>query len=109
MIILYHNYALFYLFTAISLAGGKFHVLGKATVVEKKLWEKYLIPNVKSDRLIYFNSITKAVYESAFVGKQSTFQAYLEGQRIKVSICPGCNQVQTSVKGSLIVSGRDDS
>ena len=35
MIILYHNYALFYLFTAISLAGGKFHVLGKATVVEK--------------------------------------------------------------------------
>ena len=53
----------------------------KAMVVEKKPWEKFLNPNVKSGRLIYFNSITKAVYESAYVGKQSTFQAYLDVQR----------------------------
>ena len=76
--------------------GVKFHVLGKATVVEKKPWEKFLIPNAKSDRLIYFNAITKAVYESGFVGKQSsTFQAYLDGQR--------------RFRYGLVVSGRDDS
>ena len=49
--------------------------------MEKEPWERFLIPCAKSDRLVYFNSITKAVYQSAFVGKQSGFRAYLDGQR----------------------------
>ena len=47
----------------------------------EKPWLKYLIPNVKSERLKFYNSTTEDIYESAFIGKQFTFQAYLEGQR----------------------------
>lgn len=36
---------------------------------------------MKTDRLTYYNSITENVYKSAYSKKQSTFQAYLEGQR----------------------------
>ena len=70
-----------YFSIAISLIGGKF-VLGKnAKVNEEEPWQKYLIPNVKSERLVYFNTLTKEVYLSAYPSKQSRFQAYLLGQR----------------------------
>lgn len=92
--------------TAISFVGGKFQLSGKAMVVEKSPWEKFLIPNVKSDRLIYFNSITKSVYESAFTVKQSTFQAYLDGQRRfrygVVTKCKNLENVLSSYKEGII-------
>ena len=69
---------------AISFVGRKFVVGGDAQVpdVEQlKPWRKYLIPNVKTDRLKYFNSITEDLYKCAYTKKQSLFQAYLEGQR----------------------------
>ena len=40
-----------------------------------------MIPNKKTERMEYFNSITKELYESAFAAKQTQFQAYLDGQR----------------------------
>ena len=46
-----------------------------------KPWEKFYIPNVKTNRLTYYNSITENVHKSAYAKKQSSFQAYLEGQR----------------------------
>ena len=39
-----------------------------------------MIPNKKTERMEYFNSITKELYESAFAAKQTQFQAYLDGQ-----------------------------
>ncbi len=66
----------------ITFKDGKF-VLGSDANVQKQEqpWKKYLIPNVKSDRLTYFNSVTEDIYKSAYVAKQSRFQAYLDGQR----------------------------
>ena len=69
------------MFPAISCVAGKFVVGGDAEVKTVKPWEKFYIPNVKTDRLTYYNSITENVYKSAYAKKQSSFQAYLEGQR----------------------------
>jgi hypothetical protein len=69
------------IFIALKLCGGKFQLDSKTNMVEKEAWEKFLIPNVKSERLIYFNSITREVFQSAYVAKQSRFQPYLDGQR----------------------------
>ncbi|XP_028418316.1 uncharacterized protein LOC114543598 [Dendronephthya gigantea] len=65
----------------ISFVTGKFVVGGDADVKNVKPWEKFYIPNVKTDRFTYYNSITENVYKSAYSKKQSSFQAYLEGQR----------------------------
>ena len=67
-------------FIALKLSGGKFQLDSKTNIVEKETWEKFLIPNVKSERLMYFNSITKEVFQSAYISKQCRFQAYLDGQ-----------------------------
>jgi hypothetical protein len=68
-------------YVAITFSGGKFVLGTNATVQTQEPWKKYLIPNVKSDRLKFFNSITEETYKAAYVGKQSRFQAYLDGQR----------------------------
>jgi hypothetical protein len=65
---------------AITFAGGKF-VLGASTHTQEEPWKKFLIPTAKTDRLKYFNSLTKEVYDSAYTSKQSRFQSYLDGQR----------------------------
>ena len=44
-------------------------------------WKLCLIPNVKSDRLKYFNSVTEGIYKAAYASKQTKFQSYLDGQR----------------------------
>ena len=49
--------------------------------MEKKPWENYLRPNAKTERMKYFNDVTKEIYESAFTHKQSQFLSYLNGQR----------------------------
>ena len=67
---------------AITFKDGKFVVDSNATVQNQELpWKKYLIPNVKSNRLTFFNSVTEDIYKSAYVAKQSRSQAYLDGQR----------------------------
>ena len=67
---------------AITLKDGQF-VRGSSSTSQKQELprRKYLIPNVKSDRLTFFNSVTEDVYKSTYVAKQSRFQAYLDGQR----------------------------
>ena len=52
-----------------------------ANTEEEQPWNKFLIPDPKSKQLIYFNSLTEQIYKSAYVGRQSGFQAYLNGQR----------------------------
>ena len=54
---------------------------GESSKEKTQNWEKFLIPNKKTERMEYFNSITKELYESAFAAKQTQFQAYLDGQR----------------------------
>ena len=54
---------------------------GESSKEKTQNWEKFLIPNKKTERMKYFNSITKELYESAFAAKQTQFQAYLDGQR----------------------------
>ncbi len=66
---------------AISFSGGKFVLSESASVKSKQPWEKYIIPNAKTDRLKFFNAVTKEVYNTAFISKQSRFQSYLDGQR----------------------------
>jgi hypothetical protein len=61
---------------AITFAGGKF-VLGASTHTQEERWKKLiLIPTAKTDRLKYFNCLTKEVYDSAYTSKQSRFQSY---------------------------------
>ena len=53
-------------FIALKLSGGKFQLDSKTNIVEKETWETFLIPNVKSERLMYFNSITKSFSQHTF-------------------------------------------
>lgn len=104
--LLYTPKILIWFFIALTLVGGKFKLAGKASIVEKQAWNKFLIPNVKIERLRYFNNITRGVYESAFVGKQTGFQAYLDGQRrfrygIK-SKCDALQNIYSSYQEGLI-------
>ena len=66
---------------AISFIDGKFIVGDSSKVREKEPWEKYIIQNIKSKRLIYYNQLTKEIYLSAYRSKQCGFNAYLNGQR----------------------------
>ena len=78
--------------TAISSTSNKGQSLNISLVVyflvssfcspqSKEPWKLYLIPNVKSDRLKYFNSMTEEIYKAAYTSKQTKFQSYLDGQR----------------------------
>ena len=49
--------------------------------MEKKPWERFLKPQAKTERIKYFNVVTKEIYESAYTQKQSQFISYLIGQR----------------------------
>ena len=49
--------------------------------LEKKPWERFLKPQAKTERIKYFNDVTKEIYESAYTQKQSQFISYLNGQR----------------------------
>jgi hypothetical protein len=49
--------------------------------MEKKPWERFLKPQAETERLKYFNDVTKEIYESAYSQKQSQFISYLNGQR----------------------------
>ena len=67
---------------AISIIDGKFCVGESSINVKgKEPWERFIIPNVKSKRLMYYNQLTKDIYMSAYSSKQSQFNAYLNGQR----------------------------
>ena len=86
------------IFIALRLSGGKFQLDSKTNMVEKEAWEKFLIPNEKSERLIYFNSITKEVFQSAYVAKQSRFQPYLDWQlRFQYGVKTKCDGLQTTI------------
>ena len=41
-------------------------------------WDYFLIPNAHSKRLLFFNDITKDIYNSAFIMLLSRFKQYLE-------------------------------
>ena len=91
---------------ALSVVGGKLVADNNAKVKEKEPWEKFIIPNVKSKRLIYGNQLTKEIYLSAYTSKQSGFEAYLNGQRgfrwgIKTNI-ERLEQVMSSYRNGLI-------
>ena len=94
-----------YLFTAISFSGGKF-VWGDSLKEDSQPWKKYLIPNRKTERMSFFNSITEEVYESAFTAKQSQFKAYLDGQRqfrwgIKLEVEDGTKKLDAYKTGMI--------
>ena len=55
--------------------------LQPSTIEEKPAWEKYLYPSPKTDRLLFFNSVTAEIYNAAYSSKQSQFKNYLDGQR----------------------------
>ena len=55
--------------------------LQPSTVDEKPAWEKYLYPSPKTDRLLFFNSVTAEIYSAAHSSKQTQFKSYLDGQR----------------------------
>lgn len=71
---------IFFVPTEITFSGGKF-VMQPTGDKEKKPWAKYLKPEPKTERMKYFNDVTKEIYESAFVHKQTQFLSYLNGQR----------------------------
>lgn len=49
----------------ISFIGGKFVVGENAKIKDKEPWQKYILPNIKSKRLIFHNEITKEIYLAA--------------------------------------------
>ena len=61
--------------TAVTFTGGKFVLNGIASSQEEKHWKRFLIPNAISDRLQFFDSLTKEFYDAAYTTKQSRFEA----------------------------------
>ena len=76
------QYIFFHFYIAILFLDGKF-VLGENAKTKDIIepWQKYIIPNVRSERLMYHNQLTKEIYLSAYSCKQSGFQSYLNCQR----------------------------
>ena len=68
--------------TELSLVRGKFVMTPATNFSKKEPWEKYLKLEAKTPRMKFFNEITKEIYQSAFVQKQSQFDSYLNGQRL---------------------------
>ena len=68
--------------TELSLLRGKFVMTPATNFSKKEPWEKYLKLEAKTPRMKFFNEITKEIYQSAFVQKQSQFDSYLNGQRL---------------------------
>ena len=44
-------------------------------------WDRFMLRNPQTKRLLFFNAITKEIYISAFTYLQSGFNAYLNQQR----------------------------
>ena len=68
--------------TELSLVRGKFVMTPATNFSKKEPWEKYLKLEAKTLRMKFFNEITKEIYQSAFVQKQSQFDSYLNGHRL---------------------------
>ena len=51
-----------------------------STIEEEQAWEKYLYPSPKTDRLLFFNSVTAEMYNAAHSSKQTQFKNYFDGQ-----------------------------
>lgn len=60
---------------------GQLQVLRNTASPEKEPWEKYLLPNPHTDRLKFYNSVVKQIYESSFASKQAGFKQYLLNQQ----------------------------
>ena len=48
-----------------------------STSPEKEPWEQFLLPNPHTDRLKFYNSVVRQIYESAFCSKQAGVKQYL--------------------------------
>ena len=60
---------------------GQLQVLTNTASPEKEPWEKYLLPNPHIDRLKFYSSVVKQIYESSFASKQAGFKQYLLDQQ----------------------------
>lgn len=59
---------------------GKF-VFKVGDTKEKHPSERFLIPIAKTERIKFFNSITRDIYDAAFADLQTQFPKYLNVQR----------------------------
>ena len=67
--------------TTLTLCKGQFVVEKGTTAVPPCPWQKFLKPHPKTDKMRFYNGITKEIYESAYVGLQTRFATYLNGQQ----------------------------
>ena len=47
-----------------------------------KPWAKFLMPNPKTKKMLYFTDVTKQIYESIYISKQTPFNTHLNGQQL---------------------------
>ena len=68
--------------TTITFCQGQF-VLARGTTAadSKPPWHKFLKPHPKTNKIRFYNDVTKEIYESAYVVKQSQFESCLNGQQ----------------------------
>ena len=67
--------------TTLTLRKGQFVVEKGTTAVPPCSWQKFLKPHPKTDKMRFYNSITKEIYESAYVTLQTRFATYLNRQQ----------------------------
>lgn len=68
--------------TTLTFCQGQFVLGRETTAVDSKFpWHKVFKPHPKTNKIRFYNDVTREIYESAYVGKQSQFASYLNGQQ----------------------------
>ena len=60
---------------------GQFVFERQTTAVPPCPWQKFLKPHPKTDKMRYYNDVTREIYESAYVPLQTRFASYLNVQQ----------------------------
>ena len=63
--------------TTLTLRKGQFVAERGTTAVPPCPWQKFLKPHPKTDKMRFYNGITKNIYESAYEALQTRFATYL--------------------------------
>jgi hypothetical protein len=67
--------------TTLMLRKGQFVFERQTTAVPPCPWQKLLKPHPKTDKMRFYNDVTREIYESAYVPLQTRFASYLNGQQ----------------------------
>ena len=88
--------------TTLTLCIGQFVVEKGPTAVSQCPWQKLLKQHPKTDKMRFNNSITKEIYESAYVALQTWFATYLNGrQQFRWDVTERIDQKTQSCFGQL--------